>query len=400
MSRIASRFLTTSLFGACLALPLTAQDRIDVDVTTSGGQPALGVDPGGMSGDARVVAFASDANDLVVGDPGSPDVFVRDLVSGTTTRLTNSFPANYSNVRVSGDGRFVGYAQQNFGTPAIQRRSFVHDRVAGTTSPIAPSWAEVTIEDLNQDGRFAVVTARATNVPGSPLQVLRVDLVNGSVILCTHDVNGNPASNGDPAVPLHPRIDEDGTHVAFASASPSLVPGDTNGVPDVFVLDVPGDVLLLASVNSNGVQGNGAAVRPSLSNDGRFVAFETLATNLSDDDSNGVLDVYVRDLRLGTTVRASLTTLQEPYTSHATQATLSGDARHVAFTTIVPTGVFSSRMEVRLRDLENGVTLPMDFGAALPDFRTQPLDLSDDGRVLLVDRLTTALTPLHLSLLD
>lgn len=400
MTRIASRFLTTSLFAVGFALPLAAQQRIDVDVTTSGGSPALESDPGGLSGDAHLVAFASDANDLVVGDPGSPDVFVRDLTSGTTTRLTSSFPANYSNVRLSGDGRHVGYAQQNFGTPAIQRRSFVHDRVTGTTIQLAPSWFEVTMEDLNQDGRYAVVTARETNVPTSPLQVLRVDLVNGSVVLCTRDVNGNPAVNGDPALSLHPRIDEDGTHVAFASASPLLVPGDTNGVSDVFLYDIPGDVMIRASVSNDGAQALGGSARPSLTKDGRFVAFDTLAPNFAPRDVNGALDVYVRDVRLSTTTHVSLTTLQAPYSTDCTLGTISGDGRYVAFSTLVPTGAFSSTLQVRLRDLENGVTLPVDFGGAAADFLMRPVELSDDGRSVLVERRVTALSPLHLQLLD
>lgn len=396
MIRLAPAFASFVL----LAPSLAAQTTLDVDVTTGGLEPALPAVGGGMSGDARIVAFASSANDLVIGDPGSPDVFWRDVLTGATTRITNSFPANYSNVRVSGDGRFVGYSQVNFGTPIAQKRAFVHDRVTGTTAQVAGSWQEVSLEDLNQDGRYALVTARPAGVAGASLQVVRVDMVNGREFVCTLDANGAFAVNGEANVVSHASIDADGTHVAFASNATNLIPGDTNGVVDVFVYDIPGNVRMLASANSSGVQATGASLRPSIAKDGRFVAFESFASNLDAGDANGLLDVYVRDLRFGTTTRASLTTLQEPYTSNTSLAAISGDARFVAFTTIVQTGLFSSRMEVRLRDLENGVTLPMEFGAAAPDFRTQPLDLSDDGRTLLVDRLATALSPLHLRLLD
>jgi Tol biopolymer transport system component len=100
-----------------------------------------------------------------------------------------------------------------------------------------------------------------------------------------------------------PTISDDGRFVAFMSDAANLVPGDTNGTTDVFVRDREAGTTVRASVASSGLEADGASTYPFVSGDGRFVAFASTATNLVPNDTNGAEDVFVRDLLLGTTAR-------------------------------------------------------------------------------------------------
>src|SRR5256885_791636 len=98
----------------------------------------------------------------------------------------------------------------------------------------------------------------------------------------------------------------DGRRISFYSAASNLVSGDTNGVRDVFVRDLQGGSTTRMSVDSAGVQGNLASSSPALSADGRYVAFSSFALNLVADDTNEGSDIFVRDRQLGTTIRVSV----------------------------------------------------------------------------------------------
>ena len=93
-----------------------------------------------------------------------------------------------------------------------------------------------------------------------------------------------------------PAISADGRFVAFDSEATNLVPGDTNDASDVFVRDRQTGTTRRVSVSSGGAQGNGASFDPAISADGRFVAFNSDATNLVPGDTNGAADVFVRTL--------------------------------------------------------------------------------------------------------
>src|SRR5438093_763515 len=107
-------------------------------------------------------------------------------------------------------------------------------------------------------------------------------------------------------VSLGSALSADGRFVAFDSAATDLVAGDTNGVSDVFVHDRQTGTTERVSVASDGAQGNNASSYPALSADGRFVAFDSDATNLVAGDTNGTTDVFVHDRQTGTTERVSV----------------------------------------------------------------------------------------------
>ncbi|HEX2576998.1 MAG TPA: hypothetical protein VHK88_11665 [Aquihabitans sp.] len=168
-----------------------------------------------------------------------------------------------------------------------------------------------------------------------------------------------------------PAISDDGRFVAFASNASNLVSGDTNATSDAFVHDAQAGTTTRVSVSSNGGQGNGLSAAfegPALSGDGRFVAFTSAASNLVAGDTNGLIDVFVRDLQTGTTTR-------EAVDAHG--PTLSDDGRFLAY-------VSGSQVVVRDRQLGSTEVVPSGRGT-----EAKHPDLSGDGRFVAMT-ITTA----------
>ena len=164
---------------------------------------------------------------------------------------------------------------------------------------------------------------------------------------------GNDAS-------LYTDMTPDGRFVAFVSAASNLVPGDTNGVGDVFVRDRHTGVTERVSVGIKGGEGNGdsnflgIATNPSISADGRYVAFKSEASNLVRGDRNGVTDVFVRDRLLDITERVSVDSAENEAPGGGDDPAISPDGRFVAFVTSDFDENFSS--DVYLRDRVAGTT--------------------------------------------
>jgi hypothetical protein len=126
-------------------------------------------------------------------------------------------------------------------------------------------------------------------------------------------------------------ISADGRFVAFSSIATNLVPGDTNGQMDVFVHDRLSGATDRVSVGLGGAQENGPSFFPSLSADGRYVAFGSWADNLINGDSNGWPDVFVCDIRNGVTTRASVASSGAQGNNMSYEPSISSDGRYVAF---------------------------------------------------------------------
>jgi Tol biopolymer transport system component len=254
-----------------------------------------------VSADGRYVAFTSAASNLVAGDTNQvDDVFVRDRQAGTTERVNVNSVGNQTfsgsrgstlSASISADGRYVA-----FDSPAA-------DLVAGD----ANNAADVFVRD-----RQTGATERAS-----------VDSAGGE-------------GNGDS---FEAAISADGRSVAFFSNATDLVAGDTNNVGDVLVHDRPMGVTERVSVDSAGAQGNGISLVFGISADGRHVAFDSDAPNLVPDDGNGVRDVFLRDRRTGTTERVSVDSLGGEANGSSSgsapgSGSISADGRYVAFASL------------------------------------------------------------------
>ncbi|MEN4017821.1 MAG: hypothetical protein PQ975_07680, partial [Methanobacterium sp.] len=154
-----------------------------------------------------------------------------------------------------------------------------------------------------------------------------VAAANNTTICVSVAINGS-GSNG---YSYEPSISSDGRYIAFSSYASNLVAGDINGHKDVFVRDRLLNTTTLVSVSSTGEQGNSDSSQPSISSDGRYVAFTSYATNLVTGDTNGVSDVFVRDLLLNITERVSVSSAGEQGNGDSSSPSISGDGRYVAF---------------------------------------------------------------------
>jgi len=149
------------------------------------------------------------------------------------------------------------------------------------------------------------------------------------VSLDSNGVEGNAASYDNSHNVLS--ISADGRYIAFMSDASNLVSGDTNGKSDVFLLDTQTNSTTRVSVDSSGVQGNSPSAFPSISADGRYVAFVSNASNLVNGDTNVKTDVFVRDTQTNSTTRVSLNSSGVQGNSDSEYPTISADGHYVAF---------------------------------------------------------------------
>jgi Tol biopolymer transport system component len=198
------------------------------------------------------------------------------------------------------------------------------------------------------------------------------------VSLGSGGLQGNADSYAGP-------LSADGRFVAFASYADNLVAGDTNGVIDAFVRDRLSGATERVSVASAGGQADGCSDIPSISADGRYVAFFSHATNLVTGDTNGVSDVFVRDRRSRTTERVSVATGGAQANSDSYSCCISADGRFVAFSsnaTNLVAGDTNMASDVFVRDRLNGTTerVSVDSAGAQADGGAAVTSISADGR--------------------
>lgn len=276
-----------------------------------------------ISSSGRFVAFMSDATNLVNGDTnGTSDIFVHDRKTKKTTRAsTRSNGAQADDASsisgISANGRFVAF--ESAATNLVPADSngfadvFVKDRKTDRTRRVSlksngtQTDNTSTFSSISPNGRYVTFTSGATNlVNGDTNAVLDVFLHDRKTDRTKRVSVGN-VGQGD-ARSLLSTVNDKG-QVAFASEATNLVAGDTNAVFDIFVRDTSTNKTRRVSVSGLGAQGNGASPtswRPHISNSGRYVVFDSSASNLVANDTNAVADVFVRDRKKNKTRRVSL----------------------------------------------------------------------------------------------
>jgi hypothetical protein len=182
------------------------------------------------------------------------------------------------------------------------------------------------------------------------------------IIRVSVDSAGNQA-NGDS---WHSSISQEGRYVAFISYASNLVAGDSNGLADVFVHDLVTGITEIVSVSSSGEQiypispsHDPSVYSPNISADGRFIAFSSDADNLVPGDTNSSYDVFLRDLQRGTTTRVSISSTGEQANDYSSYPSISADGRYIAFiskaTNLVPDDL-NNEMDVFVHDLQTEAT--------------------------------------------
>jgi len=190
---------------------------------------------------------------------------------------------------------------------------------------------------------------------------------------------------------LIPTASTSGKRLAFASEATNLVPGDVNTRRDVFVRDREAGTTVLASVDSFGVQSNQDCDNPAISADGRFVAFDSTASNLVAGDTNTVRDVFLRDLQTGTTTRASVDSAGAQRDRTSSNPALSADGRFVAFQANRAAG----RSDILVYDRNSGVStlVSTSTSGVVGNHDAENPVLSPDGRFVAFESSATNLVP-------
>jgi len=224
-----------------------------------------------------------------------------------------------------------------------------------------------TFSAVSQNGRFIAFDSSATNLIGldtnGTTDIFLRDRKTGKTRRMSIRSNGTQG-NGLSQIP---DISGSGRFVTFMSNASNLVPGDTNATTDIFVRDRKKNKTTRVSTRSNGNQANGASSFPKISADGRFVAFESSASNLVPGDGNGTTDIFVKDRKTGKTRRMSLRSNGTQGNNPSNHADISPNGRYVAFTssaTNLVGGDTNGASDVFLRDRKNKKTKRASVGNA------------------------------------
>ena len=346
-----------------------------VSVATGGGEANGFSFAPAISADGRYVAFQSSADNLVINDTNNVnDIFVYDRQAGTTERVSVATGGTESNdsssdPAISADGRYVAFvsgATNLVGSDTNGANDiFVHDRQAGTTErvSVASNGDEADSFSFNPaisaDGRYVVFGSSATNLFSGDTNAVPDIFVHDRQTEMTERVSvatGGGEANGPSYAPV---ISSNGRYVAFVSEADNLVSGDTNGQTDIFVHDRQQDTTERVSLTNDGAQADGPSFFSSISADGRYVAFESSASNLVSGDTNGLQDIFVRDRQLETTVRVSVATGGTEATGPSFTPVIAADGRFVAFqsgASNLISGDMNGANDIFVHDRQEGTT--------------------------------------------
>ncbi|MBF0142832.1 MAG: putative Ig domain-containing protein [Magnetococcales bacterium] len=303
-----------------------------------------------ISVDGRYVSFASSASNLVSGDTnGVSDVFLKDTVTGSVVLVSSS---------ASG---IVGDAQSGVANGQLIRHA------------------------LSADGRYAAFLSRASNlVPGDTngtADIFLKDTQTGAITLVSSTASGT-AGNSSSDVPV---LSPSGRYVAFLSGATNFVSGDTNETHDIFLKDTQTGSLTLVSGTASGTVGNGHSYNsPVVLDGGRYAVTWGYSSNLVPGDTNGVSDVFLKDTVTGSVTLVSSSASGTVGNTYSYNPVLSTDGRYVAFVSwsnnFVP-GVGAYGTDgVFLKDTLTGSVTIVSSSAPTGDVST--IQLSSDARIV------------------
>jgi Tol biopolymer transport system component len=366
-----------------MVLPTTTR----VSVSSSGAQANLDSYAVAITPDGRYVAFTSIAKNLVSGDTnGTADAFVRDRQTGETTRVSitdSGEEAASSGAQeggsvaqgISADGRYVVFRSDapNLVAGTNPRFNvFVRDRVRGRTTRVSVSSADRAGNAFSQsasisaDGRYVVFESQASNLVPADTNRARDIFIHDRQTGRTSRISVSSRMRQGNGASYSPAISADGRYVAFESQASNLVPRDSNRNTDIFVRDRRTGRTSRASVSSRSSQGNGPSQAPAIGGDGRYVAFASQASNLVAKDTNRGWDIFVRDRLTDRTRRVSVSSRGAQANRYSGPLSISPDGRYVAFESLASNLVALDRnkhVDVFVHDDKTGQTVLGSLGA-------------------------------------
>jgi Tol biopolymer transport system component len=344
-------------YSAAVLLSLASANAL-AGKTTRASVNALGVQANGqsvyapsISADGSVLAFMSAASNLVSGDTNNTtDVFVTDLLAHKVTRVSVGLNGVQGNgpswvPKLSANGRYVVFSSDASNLVAQDTNGntdvFVYDRSTRQTTRVSVASVGGQGNDnsggnsssISADGRYVAFDSDASNLVSGDSNAATDIFVYDRVLkqttrasVATSKVQGNSNSGFNST-----DISSDGRFVAFDSDASNLVAGDTNNSADVFVYDRSSKQTTRVSIATNGAQGAAWSLQPSLNADGRYVTFESAAANLVAGDSNDNSDVFVYDRQNKQTSRVSQLPNGVQGNAESFDSSFSIDGRYVVF---------------------------------------------------------------------
>lgn len=273
----------------------------------------------GMSADGRFILIATTAPNFIPEDTDDqPDLFLVDRALNTAVQVNVSgvdhqpVEPELSGASLSADGRIItfGSLADNVvpGDSNGKRGLYVYDWLTGVVRRVSTNGAGelsstsvLPNPSLSADGRYVSFTSAAINlVPGDlngRKDVFVKDMHTGSVQRVSVANNGTEG-NHDSGLSL---LSADGRYVLFYSLANNLVPGDLNATGDMFLYDRTKRTIEPTSLSSKGVKANGLTIRARMSDDARFIAFQTDSRNLFNGDNSWTYDIFLRNRTTATT---------------------------------------------------------------------------------------------------
>jgi Tol biopolymer transport system component len=303
-----------------------------------------------VSTDGRTVAFTSRATNLV--DGLDPDLdryqsYVRDRDAGVTeliSRTPEGEPGNNASWMndISADGRYVVFSSMATDLTSDADTGFSdifrYDRVADEITQVSvsvdgsPTDGDSDFGSISADGQVVVFYSNASNLVErgtADFDLYVRDLASGETRVVAVGLDGEAADGRS----FYSEISDNGRYVAFESGATNLVPDDTNSKPDIFRRDLQTDEIVAVSVDPTGGVADESSGKPTISADGNLIAFESDADSLVKRDRNGRSDVFVRDVDAGQTMLISCTPTGRSGRGTSFQASITPDGQIVSFVT-------------------------------------------------------------------
>ena len=390
------------VFGSASLSLAGVTERVSVDSNGVGADSVSEL--AAISADGRFVAFTSLATNLVPGDTnGTSDVFVRDRLTGATERVSVDGRGRQGNdasgligvggyPAISADGRFVAFP--SFASNLVMGDTngvgdvFVRDRILGTTERVSVGSGGTQADSdcdspaISADGRFVAFGSRATSLVPNDGNFMNDVFVRDRQSATTERVSVSSSGGEGDSDSSFPGISDDGRFVVFNSSADNLVPG-TQFFVQIFLRDRTAGTTERISQDAAGNEGDGNSVLPVVSADGRFVAFQTNAANLIGDGSHQS-HILVHDRQTGATERASVNNAGNAGDELSEDPDITPDGRFVTFlslaSNLVP-GDTNNRRDIFVRDRQTGTTERVSVSTAGAEGNSESMHprIANDG---------------------
>lgn len=297
---------------------------------------------------------------------------------------------------ISGNGRYVAYSSSadELGVNGGDDQSFLYDTETGSVTQVTFDYSGGQPNDpamrprINHDGSRVTFASYATDIVSD--HVPGINGANGQVYLWSKDTNQivrvseTAAGTQADGRSISPDINADGNIIVFESAATNLVSGDTNGLHDIFVKNMQDGSIERVSLGTGGAEANGASINPVISGDGRVVAFSSDATNLVSDTNNST-DVFVYDDYTQSVSRVSVSSSGTEANGDSWVVDVSANGRFVIFSSDASNliaGDTEGYRDIFVHDRVNGTTVRASETAAGVGFAGASLSasISSDGR--------------------